>query len=487
MLDAGHILPASDSAPGATFVTLGLPRPLVSALAREGITTPFPIQEAAIPDVLAGRDVLGRGQTGSGKTLAFGLPTMARVAGERAASGRPRAVILVPTRELALQVADALEPLGRGLSLRTRTIVGGMPMGRQIDALRRGVEIVVATPGRLTDLMKQGECSLEDVEVTVLDEADHMCDLGFFPVVSAILNATPAGGQRLLFSATLDGDVDKLVRRFLTDPVTHSLAPATSPVETMEHHLFQVHRDDKVDVAAEIANREGRTILFVRTQHGVDRLVKQFARVGVRAGGLHGGKRQNQRTRILDAFREGNVTVLVCTDVAARGIHVDDVSLVLHVDPPMDHKSYLHRGGRTARAGESGSVVTLVMPDERRSINAMTRRAGITPTWHRVRPGDAVLGEVAGARRPSGEAISVWQPEVRNAPRPRREGQPSDRRRYQGERPHGVSNGNSGSYGGFQDDRPRRRDGESRPERRRGGGFRQGGRAGGRSGNRHGR
>lgn len=438
MLDAGHISPdssvdsstvssAPSEAPDAEqangFALLGLPRPLVSGLAREGITAPFPIQSAAIPDVLAGRDVLGRGQTGSGKTLAFGLPTMARIAGERALPKRPRAIVLVPTRELALQVADTLEPLGRGLSLRTRTVVGGMSMGRQIEALRRGVEIVVATPGRLTDLMEQGECSLQDVQVTVLDEADHMCDLGFFPVVSAILDATPSDSQRLLFSATLDGDVDKLVQRFLTDPVTHSLAPATSSVETMEHHLFQVHRDDKVDVTAEIANREGRTILFVRTQHGVDRVVKQLARVGIRAGGLHGGKRQNQRTRILGEFREGNVSVLVCTDVAARGIHVDDVSLVLHVDPPMDHKSYLHRGGRTARAGESGSVVTLVMPNERRSTDAMTRRAGISPSRHRVRPGDSVLTEVAGARQPSGEAIPVWEPDVRKPLRPRREGQ----------------------------------------------------------------
>ncbi|MFF3670398.1 DEAD/DEAH box helicase [Microtetraspora malaysiensis] len=442
MLDAGHVSPTSSpeddaaapseaapssdvsSAPSGAgdFASLGLPRPLVTGLARDGITEPFPIQSAAIPDVLAGHDVLGRGQTGSGKTLAFGLPTMARIAGERALPKRPLAIVLVPTRELALQVADTLEPLGRGLSLRTRTVVGGMSMGRQIESLRRGVEIIVATPGRLTDLMEQGECSLQDVQVTVLDEADHMCDLGFFPVVSAILNATPSDGQRLLFSATLDGDVDKLVQKFLTDPVTHSLAPAASSVATMEHHLLQVHRDDKVDVTAEIANREGRTILFVRTQHGVDRVVKQLARVGVRAGGLHGGKRQNQRTRILGEFREGNVKVLVCTDVAARGIHVDDVSLVLHVDPPMDHKSYLHRGGRTARAGESGSVVTLVMPNERRSTDAMTRRAGITPSRHRVRPGDEVLAEVAGARQPSGEAIPVWEPDVRKPLRPRREG-----------------------------------------------------------------
>lgn len=517
MLDAGHISstlpeaaepaanPTTNPAAGPSeFTLLGLPNPLVAGLARLGITSPFPIQSAAIPDILAGHDVLGRGQTGSGKTLAFGLPAMTRIAGEKALPKRPRAIILVPTRELALQVADALEPLGRGLGLRTRTVVGGMSMGKQIDALRRGVEIVVATPGRLTDLMEQGECSLQDVQVSVLDEADHMCDLGFFPVVAAILDRTPADGQRLLFSATLDGDVDKLVRRFLTAPITHSMDPATSSVETMEHHVVQVHRDDKVDVTAEIANREGRTILFVRTQHGVDRVVKQLARVGVRAGGLHGGKRQNQRTRILGAFREGNVKVLVCTDVAARGIHVDDVSLVLHVDPPMDHKSYLHRGGRTARAGERGSVVTLVMPNERRSTDSMTRRAGIDPSRHRVAPGDPILAEIAGARRPSGESIPVWEPDVHKPLRPKRDDRGSggerrprrfgDRRRdggdsarfggeprrdrpeggFRSERPAGdqrggQQGGRDDRRGGYQGDRPRGTwSGDSRPDQRSG-------------------
>ncbi|MBD3145554.1 DEAD/DEAH box helicase [Microbispora bryophytorum] len=423
----------------AEFALLGLPKPLVAGLTRQGITAPFPIQRAAIPDILAGHDVLGRGQTGSGKTLAFGLPTLTRIAGEKARPGRPRALVLVPTRELALQVADALEPLGRGLSLRTRTVVGGMSMGRQIEDLRRGVDLVVATPGRLVDLIEQGECSLDDVQITVLDEADHMCDLGFLPVVSALLARTPADGQRLLFSATLDGDVDTLVKRFLTDPVIHSLDPATSSVETMEHHLLQVHRDDKADVTAEIANRAGRTIMFVRTQHGVDRVVKQLARLGVRAGGLHGGKRQNQRTRILDGFREGTIGVLVCTDVAARGIHVDDVSLVLHVDPPADHKSYLHRGGRTARAGERGVVLTLVLPSERRATESMTRKAGVTPSRHRVTPGDPVLAEIAGARRPSGAAVPVWEPDVRRPLRPARDDRAPGRRRHNGERHRGDS------------------------------------------------
>ncbi|MEV4115315.1 DEAD/DEAH box helicase [Nonomuraea sp. NPDC049695] len=397
------------------FELLGLPKPLITGLAKQGIDSPFPIQSATIPDVLAGNDVLGRGQTGSGKTLAFGLPTMARLAGVRPAPGHPRAMILVPTRELALQVHDALEPLGRGLGLRMKVVVGGMSMGKQIEALRRGVDIVIATPGRLGDLIRQGECSLSDVEVSVLDEADHMCDLGFFPVVTDLLAQTPTDGQRLLFSATLDGDVDKLVQRFLKDPITHSVAPATSPVDTMEHHVMQVTRDEKFDVIAEIANREGRTIIFVRTQHGVDRLCKQLARVGVKAGGLHGGKRQNQRTRILAEFREGAVNVLVCTDVAARGIHVDNISLVLHVDPPQDHKSYLHRGGRTARAGEKGTVVTLVLPSERRSTDALTRRAGIHPFRLKATPGHPRVAEVTGARMPSGEAIPVWEPDERKS------------------------------------------------------------------------
>ncbi|WP_061293462.1 DEAD/DEAH box helicase [Herbidospora cretacea] len=457
-------MPATESTDETVngFAELGLPRPLVTGLARQGIASPFPIQEACIPDILTGHDVLGRGATGSGKTLAFGLPMMARISGERALPRRPKAIILVPTRELALQVNDALEPLGRGLSLRMKTVVGGMSMGRQIEALRRGVEVIVATPGRLTDLIEQGECSLEDVEISILDEADHMCDLGFFPVVSALLDQTPVSGQRLLFSATLDGDVDQLVRRFLVDPITHSLAPATSAVDTMEHHLVTVSWQDKPAVTAEIANREGRTILFVRTQHGVDRVVKQLARVGVKAGGLHGGKRQNQRTRILGEFREGGIMVLVCTDVAARGIHVDDVSLVLHVDPPADHKSYLHRGGRTARAGEKGSVLTLVMPNERRSTDSMARRAGIVPSRHRAVPGAPVLADIAGARQPSGESIPVWEPDIRKPLRARngagRDERPSGgrgrrfegRRRFEGERPYS------------QDDRPRR-EGDERP------------------------
>ena len=290
-----------------TFAELGVPEQLVSALDRRGITAPFPIQAACMPDALAGHDVLGRGQTGSGKTLAFGLPLLARIAGEPAAPKRPRALILVPTRELAMQVQDALAPLGRSLGLHAKTVVGGMSMAKQIQSLRRGVDLLVATPGRLTDLIERGCCSLQDVMITVLDEADHMCDLGFMPAVSKLLDQIPNDGQRLLFSATLDGDVDKLVRRYLHNPVTHSVAPAAAPVETMDHHLFIVDRAEKSDVIAEVAGREGRTIMFVRTKHGVDTLTKRLARVGVRAGALHGGKTQAARTRTLAEFREGKV------------------------------------------------------------------------------------------------------------------------------------------------------------------------------------
>ncbi|MEU4789800.1 DEAD/DEAH box helicase [Micromonospora tulbaghiae] len=409
--------PSVDPTPDTVdFASLGLPRQIVETLARQGITTPFEIQRATLPDSLAGRDVLGRGQTGSGKTLAFGLPVIARVADRnRARPLHPRALIMVPTRELAMQVNDALVPLGKSVGVFLKTAVGGVPYDRQIDALRRGVEIVVATPGRLGDLIERGVCRLDDVEITVLDEADQMADMGFLPEVTRLLAKTPADAQRLLFSATLDNDVDTLVKRFMTDPVTHSTAPATAAVSTMDHHLLLIPPHDKFAVAASIAAREGRTMLFARTQLGVDRLVEQLAAVGVRAGGLHGGKTQRMRTKTLAEFREGRTPVLVATDVAARGIHVDGVSLVLHVDPPKDPKDYLHRAGRTARAGESGAVATLVLPKQRRTTLAMMEKAGVEPAETRVRAGDEALAELTGAREPSGVP-------VRDEPEPRRGG-----------------------------------------------------------------
>ncbi|WDZ87979.1 DEAD/DEAH box helicase [Micromonospora cathayae] len=435
----------TDPAPAddVDFAALGLPQPLVRALARQGITTPFEIQRATMPDALAGRDVLGRGQTGSGKTLAFGLPLLARVAdGGRARPLRPRALVLVPTRELAMQVNDALLPLGKAIGVFLKTAVGGVPYDRQIDALRRGVEIIVATPGRLGDLISRGVCQLDDVEITVLDEADQMADMGFLPEVTELLAKTPADAQRLLFSATLDNDVDSLVTRFMTDPVTHSTAPATAAVSTMDHHLLLIPPHDKFAVAASIAARPGRTMMFARTQLGVDRLVEQLGAVGVRAGGLHGGKTQRMRTRTLAEFREGRMNVLVATDVAARGIHVDGVSLVVHIDPPKDPKDYLHRAGRTARAGESGAVATLVLPKQRRTTLAMLEKAGVEPAQLRVRVGDPELTELTGAREPSGVPVSNDQPEPRRhgdrpgGPRRFGDRDPRGERRY-GDRPQG--------------------------------------------------
>ncbi|MFG1762154.1 DEAD/DEAH box helicase [Micromonospora parva] len=399
---------STETAEPISFAALGLPEPVVRALAQQGITSPFEIQRATLPDALAGRDVLGRGQTGSGKTLAFGLPVIARLADRnRARPMRPRALVLVPTRELAMQVNDALVPLGKAVGIFLKTAVGGVPYDRQIDALRRGVEIIVATPGRLGDLIERGICQLDDVEITVLDEADQMADMGFLPEVTELLAKTPANGQRLLFSATLDGDVDALVKRFMTDPVTHSTAPSTASVSTMDHHMLLIPPHEKFPVAASIAARDGRTMVFARTQLGVDRLVEQLAAVGVRAGGLHGGKTQRMRTKTLAEFREGRMNVLVATDVAARGIHVDGVTLVLHVDPPKDPKDYLHRAGRTARAGESGAVATLVLPKQRRTTLAMMEKAGVAPAETRVRVGDAALAELVGAREPSGVPVRV--------------------------------------------------------------------------------
>ena len=420
--------PSDAPTPPSGFAALGVPAALVKSLSRQGINEPFAIQTATMPDALSGRDVLGRAQTGSGKTLAFGLPMIARLTDKTARRNHPLGLVLVPTRELAMQVNDTLAPLAQAVGLDVRLVAGGMPYSRQIEALRRGVEILVATPGRLVDLIQQGNCNLSDVEISVLDEADHMADLGFLPVVTELLEQVRPDGQRLLFSATLDNGIDKLVKRFLSDPVRHSTEEATASVSTMDHHLLLVHPEDKAAVTAQIAAREGRTIMFVRTKHGADRLATTLARQGVAAGSLHGGKTQAARTKALDAFRAGRVPVLVATDVAARGIHVDDVSLVVHVDPPGEHKDYLHRAGRTARAGESGTVVTLVLPHQQRDVDLMTTRAGVTPERTKVRPGATELFTVTGARTPSG--IPVIEPAEPNSAR--RTGRPPRSGGYKG-------------------------------------------------------
>jgi superfamily II DNA/RNA helicase len=389
-----------------SFAELGLPEPVVRTLAANGFSEPFPIQAATLPDTIAGRDLLGRGQTGSGKTLAFGLALLSRLAGGRAAPKQPRGLVLVPTRELSQQVVDALAPFAKALGLSVASVVGGMSFNRQADELRRGVDLLVATPGRLTDHTNQRTCDLSQVTITAIDEADRMADMGFLPQVRAILNLTPGDGQRLLFSATLDGDVGALVRQYLTDPVTRSVASATAQVDTMDHHVLLVDNDAKPRIVTEVAARDGRTILFARTKHGVDRLVKGLRREGVVAGALHGGKAQNARNRAIADFKEGRTPVLVATDVAARGIHIDDVSLVVHVDPPADPKDYLHRAGRTARAGDSGTVVTLVTAPERRDVDRLMRLAGVRATQTEVAPGDAALARITGARQPSGVPVA---------------------------------------------------------------------------------
>ncbi|MEU9043781.1 MULTISPECIES: DEAD/DEAH box helicase [unclassified Kitasatospora] len=396
--------------PAATFAELELPKALLSALTRQGVTEPFPIQGATLPDSIAGRDVLGRGRTGSGKTLAFGLPLLARTAGRRADARHPLALVLVPTRELAQQVTEALTPYATAVNLRITTVVGGMSIGRQANAVRRGTEVLVATPGRLDDLIGRGDVILSDVAITVLDEADQMADMGFLPQVSKLLEQVAEGGQRMLFSATLDRNVDRLVKRFLTDPVTHSVDPSAGAVSTMDHHVLQLEPTDKASATAHIASREGRVIMFVHTKHGADRLAKQLLANGVKAAALHGGKSQPQRNRVLDQFRDGHISALIATNVAARGIHIDGLDLVVNIDPPIDHKDYLHRGGRTARAGESGTVVTLVLPEQRREVNRLMTVAGIRPTVTKIRPGDADLARITGARTPSGVPVTLAVP-----------------------------------------------------------------------------
>ena len=387
-----------------TFDGLGLPEKLIQALAKRDIQAPFAIQRRALPDALAGRDVLGRAQTGSGKTLAFGLPLLSRLAGdggERPRRKAPRGLVLVPTRELAQQVADVLGPLGRALGVSVMTVYGGVAYSRQITRLRDGVDLVVATPGRLIDLMDQDACTLGEVRITVLDEADHMADLGFLPAVTRILDATPAGGQRMLFSATLDRRVGQLVTRYLTDPALHAVAPQPETASLAEHRVLVVpDQQEKLAVAADLASRPSRTLFFVRTKHGADRLARQLTRSGVAAEAIHGNRTQKQRQRALDAFALGHPRVLVATDVAARGIHVDDVELVVHFDLPNDHKDYLHRSGRTARAGASGLVVTLADESQVRELKRMHQAAEVTASRDYVGSGHPVVTEIAASGTP---------------------------------------------------------------------------------------
>ncbi|SNS90514.1 Superfamily II DNA and RNA helicase [Geodermatophilus pulveris] len=422
-----------------TFAALGVPAPLVEVLTASGITAPFPIQVATLPDSLAGRDVLGRGRTGSGKTIAFALPLVARLAASdsRRQPRRPRSLILVPTRELANQVAAVVDPLARALGMRTAVVFGGVGQNPQVQALAAGLDVLIACPGRLEDLIGQGHADLGAVEITILDEADHMADLGFLPGVKRLMDRTPRTGQRLLFSATLDNGVDVLVKRYLTSPTTHSVDPAVAPVSTMTHHVLRVEAADKPAVVRELASGLGRSVLFTRTKHQAKKLAKQLTASGVPAVDLHGNLSQNARERNLEAFSNGSTRVLVATDIAARGIHVDDVALVVHVDPPTEHKAYLHRSGRTARAGAGGTVVTVTTPDQAGEVRTLARQAGITPTVSAVRPGAAEITELTGPAAPHVEPAPTPEPQ------PQGPGQGGGRRR----RPAGGS-GRSGGQAG---------------------------------------
>ncbi|MFT4286290.1 DEAD/DEAH box helicase [Nocardioides sp.] len=430
-----------------TFADLGVPADLATVLRERGITTPTPIQAATLPDSLAGRDVLGRGRTGSGKTYAFLLPLVARLAGGRPAAARkPRALVLAPTRELVGQIKESLDPLARAAGLTVQTIFGGVGQIPQVAGLRTGADIVLACPGRLEDLIGQGHADLSAVEITILDEADHMADLGFLPGVKRLLARTPKAGQRLLFSATLDNGVNVLVKQFLTNPVTHEADSAQSPVATMDHHVLHLARDQRVPVLTDLVSAPGRTVVFTRTKHGAKALARQLNKVGVPAVELHGNLSQGARTRNMDAFHAGKATTLVATDIAARGIHVDDVTLVVHADPPAEHKAYLHRSGRTARAGAAGTVVTLMTDDQVKDVRDLTRAAGIRPTITRVDgprhpvlvelapgertlPGGFVAEVVQPARQPTGERISTRKSRPGSRARKRQAGQPAEGQR----------------------------------------------------------
>ena len=471
----------------SSFIDLGVPARLADVLSGLGIDAPTPIQAATLGDSLAGRDVLGRGRTGSGKTYAFLLPLVARLSGGASARpGAPRALILAPTRELVGQIEASLAPLAEAAGLTTRTVFGGVGQNPQVNALRRGVDVLVACPGRLEDLIGQGHCSLGSVEVTVLDEADHMADLGFLPAVRRLLGRTPKQSQRLLFSATLDKAIDALVKQFLTKPVTHEADSAQSPVAAMTHHVLHVERDHRLPVLVDLTSAPGRTVVFTRTKHGAKALARQLNRSGVPAVELHGNLGQNARTRNMEAFHDGRATALVATDIAARGIHVDDVALVVHADPPTEHKAYLHRSGRTARAGNAGTVVTLMTTEQKRDVRDLTRAAGINPTTTRVTGTDhPVLVELAPGERslpgpfePVVTTPAPARPSTRSSDEPGTGGGGRRRsRRRGGSGSGGAASSAGGGTGGGQ------RSGGQRSGGQRSGGQRAGGqRSGGRSG-----
>ncbi|MGJ5724054.1 DEAD/DEAH box helicase [Brevibacterium sp. H602] len=439
----GNRAKKATSAP-TSFADLGVPAKLVDSLDREGKTQAFPIQQDTLPDTLAGRDVLGRGKTGSGKTLAFSIPLVARLAesGEGSQKFRhPRGLVLAPTRELATQITEVIDPLAKAVGLRTTTIFGGVKQRRQEVALKAGVDIVVACPGRLEDLLQQDILTLENIEVTILDEADHMADLGFLPGVTRILNQTPAEGQRMFFSATLDNDVDKLVRRFLHNEVLHSVDEATSHVSAMTHHVFEVSVDDKNELVHKLASGTGRRILFTRTKHRAKRFARQLTAAGIPAVDLHGNLSQGARDRNLAAFTDGAAKVLVATDIAARGVHVDSVELVVHVDPPTEHKAYLHRSGRTARAGSAGDVVTVMTAEERKDTQILLRKAAIKATPQKVNAESPEVTELVG------EIAEFVAPQPKEPVQPRRKTEPSTSNGRSSRRRRGGRGGRGGSSG----------------------------------------
>ncbi|EON31816.1 Superfamily II DNA and RNA helicase [Gordonia terrae C-6] len=472
---------SSDAAavsPGVSFESLGVPAELVKVLASQGKTDAFPIQADTLPDTLDGKDVLGRGKTGSGKTLAFSIPLVAGLAEMQVKRyvGAPTGLILAPTRELATQIAAVVEPLAASVGLTVTTVFGGVKQTRQEQAFRRGVDIVVACPGRLEDLMRQGIVRLDEVEITVIDEADHMADLGFLPVVTKILAATPAGGQRMLFSATLDNGVDKLAKRFLDNPVLHSVDSAESPVAAMTHHVFEVSSSDKQDVVTELASGTGRRILFMRTKHQAKKLAKKLTESGIPAVDLHGNLSQAQRDRNLAAFGQGDIRVLVATDVAARGVHVDGIELVVHVDPPAEHKAYLHRSGRTARAGSAGDVVTVCLHEQRREVAQLLRKAKIKVTPVSVAATSAAVDELVGERAPRVSAAARAAAEAARGGSAQGGGSQGGRSqggRSQGSRRGGRGRGQGGNGGargenrtaGGSDSRGTRGEGRGRPVR----------------------